>query len=60
MGSGTCTLPPLPPIAIALLCSDIQRMGSSNMAGDLIVLITDPVAIVHTRMLLSNDDVNMM
>jgi hypothetical protein len=56
----TCMLPPLPPIAIALLCSDMQRIGSSKMAGDLIVLMTDPVEMVHTRMVLSRDDVNMM
>lgn len=56
----TCTLPPLPPIAIALLFSDMQRMGSSKMAGDLMVLITFPVDMVHTRMVLSSDDVNMM
>lgn len=56
----TCNDPPLPPIAIALLCNDMQRIGSSNIAGDLIVLRTEPVEMVHRRMVLSRDDVNMM
>lgn len=47
-------------MAIALLCSDMQRIGSSKMAGDLMVLITDPVEMVQTRMVLSSDEVNMI
>ena len=47
-------------MAIALLFNDMQRIGSSKMAGDLIVLMTVPVAMVHRRMVLSSDDVNMM
>ncbi len=53
-------MPPLPPMAIALLCSDMQRMGSSKIAGDLIVLRTEPVEMVQRRMVLSRDEVNMM
>ena len=60
MKNGTCNDPPLPPIEMALLCNDMQRMGSSNIAGNLIVLRTEPVEMVHKRMVLSRDDVNMM
>ena len=47
-------------MAIALLCSDIHSIDSSKMAGDLMVLMTDPVRMVQTRMVLSREDVNMM
>ncbi len=47
-------------MAMALLCNDMQSMGSSNMAGDLIVLMIVPVVMVQTRIVLSRDDVNMI